>query len=449
VTDHDGTPRAPGSLRRNASLIARREYLDRVRTRTFLAATLVLAAVAVGLALAPIGLRYLDRGTVVRIGVVAESEPALVGPTIAILDGSLNRVPSGADPATWERPYRFEPVASAAAGRAAVDQGSLRGLLTISRAADAGLDFRYVTSGSAASDSSLGLQYATFGAGVLDWTSHAPTGQTVPFRMPTYEVISTTGAIDGGKPIDPQAAASRSVLATILIVLIFVTLTVYGMWVATSVAAEKSTRVMELLISAASPRELLVGKVLGVGGAGLTQYTAIIVPAALVVLFQDRLASLFLGPAPIGGEAPLEGLTLPILGAFLLFFVLGFILYALLYAAAGSLVSRQEDVQQLALPLSLISMASYIAAVAGLGSIGSTLVVVLSFVPFSSPFVMLSRIMLGQVAPLEVALSVAILVASSLLILQLASRIYATGVVLYGQRPGFRDFVRAARAAID
>ncbi len=185
--------------------------------------------------------------------------------------------------------------------------------------------------------------------------------------------------------------------------LIFVTLTIYGMWVATSVAAEKSSRVMELLISAATPRELLVGKVLGVGGAGLTQYAAIVVPAALVVLFQDRIATLVLGPAPLGGEAPLEGLTLPILGAFLLFFVLGFVLYALLYAAAGSLVSRQEDVQQLALPLSLVSMASYIAAVAGIASIGSTFMFVLSFVPFSSPFVMLSRIMLGRVEPWEIA----------------------------------------------
>ena len=234
-----------------------------------------------------------------------------------------------------------------------------------------------------------------------------------------------------------------------LIVLIFVTLTVYGMWVATSVAAEKSTRVMELLISAATPRELLVGKVVGVGGAGLTQYAAIIVPAALVVLFQDRIATLLLGPAPFGGEAPIEGLTLPILGAFLLFFLLGFILYALLYAAAGSLVSRQEDVQQLALPLSLVSMASYIIAVAGIASIGSTFMLVMSFVPFSSPFVMLSRIMMGRVEPWEVLLSVAILVASSIAILGLAARIYATGVVLYGQRPGFRDFLRAARSAAD
>ena len=267
------------------------------------------------------------------------------------------------------------------------------------------------------------------------------------FHPPGFSVVSTS-APDTGPSFDPQLIANRSILATVLIVLIFVTLTVYGMWVATSVAAEKSTRVMELLISAATPRELLVGKVLGVGGAGLTQYAGILIPAALVVLFQDRIAGLLLGPAPVGGEAPLDGLTLPMLGAFLLFFLLGFVLYALLYAAAGSLVSRQEDVQQLALPLSLVSMASYIAAAIGLSSIGSPVVVVLSFIPFSSPFVMLSRIMLGRVEPWEIALSVAILVGTSGLILLLASRIYATGVLLYGQRPGVLAFLRAARTAI-
>ena len=437
----------PG-LRRNAGLIARREYRDRVRTRTFVAATAILAVVAVGLAMAPIGLRYLDRGTIARIGVVAEAEPALAGTVIQILDEQLNRTPEGTDPAAWEKPYRFETVATASLGRAAVDRDVLIGLVTIQRRTDGGLAFAFITSGSPAGETAVGLQFATFGAAVLEWYARAPKGGPVPFEMPTYEVVPTKSATNEGTTLDPQTAASRSVLDTVLIVLIFVTLTVYGMWVATSVAAEKSTRVMELLISAATPRELLVGKVIGVGGAGLTQYAAIVVPAALVVLFQDRIANIVLGPAPLGGEAPLEGLTLPILGAFLLFFLLGFVLYALLYAAAGSLVSRQEDVQQLALPLSLVSMASYIAAVAGIASIGSTFMVVLSFIPFSSPFVMLSRIMLGRVEPWEVVLSVTILAASSLAILGLASRIYATGVVLYGQRPGVRDFFRAARSAI-
>jgi len=443
-----GRRRTGPGLRRNGRLIAQREYLDRVRTRTFVAATGVLVVVAIGLALAPIGLRYLDRGTVIRVGIVA-AEDGVAERALALLDSYLNTPPEGTDPTRWERPFLLSRAPDEGTGRAAVADGRLNVLLVIRRASDGGLAFTLHTPDTAASPLSQRLGFGAVGVGILDWQSRLPADPGVgQFHPPSFDVVSSSSATEAGRPIDPQELASRSVLATVLIVLIFVTLTIYGMWVATSVAAEKSTRVMELLISAARPRELLVGKVIGVGGAGLTQYVAIVVPAALVVVFQDRIASVVLGPSPLAGEAPLEGLTLPILGAFLLFFVLGFVLYALLYAAAGSLVSRQEDVQQLALPLSLISMASYIAAVIGIGSIGSTLVVILSFVPFSSPFVMLARIMLGRVEPWEIALSVAILAGSSLLILRIAARIYATGVVLYGQRPSVLAFLRAARTAI-
>ena len=206
-----GRSARPGpGLRHNAGLIARREYRDRVRTRTFVAATAVLAVVAVGLALAPIGLRYLDRGTIVRIGFVSEAEPALVGSTIAYVDSHLNKVPEGTDPAAWERPYRFEQVATAAAGRAAVDGGKLRGLVTIERGPDGGLNFQYVTPGSAASQSSISLEFATFGAAVLEWNARAPKDQPVPFVIPDFAVVSTSGPTDAGRPIDPQVVASRS-----------------------------------------------------------------------------------------------------------------------------------------------------------------------------------------------------------------------------------------------
>lgn len=437
---------ARGGLRRNAFLIARREYLDRVRTRAFAGATALIAVAAIGLALAPIGLKYLDRDTVVRIGIAAP-EAELATSSIAVLDGILNQLPAGADPAHWEKPYRFEPVASEAAGLQAIQRGTLRGLLTVARRPDRGLGFAYHTPGSAASVTSQLLQYGSFGVAILDWSAELQPGTGIPFHPPSYEVVSTSAATDGGRPIDQQETASRTVLATVLIVLIFINLTIYGMWVATSVAAEKSSRVMELLISAATPRQLLIGKVVGVGAAGLTQYVAVLIPAGAIVLLQDRIAALILGPAPAGGEAPLVGLSLAILVAYGVFFLLGFLLYALLYAAAGSLVSRQEDVQQLALPLSLVTMASYFAAVVGLGSIGSSFVVALSFVPFSSPFVMLARLMLGRVEPWEVVVSLAILAVSSAVVLLLAARIYATGVLMYGQRPGIRAFVRAARAA--
>ena len=88
----------------------------------------------------------------------------------------------------------------------------------------------------------------------------------------------------------PQQAASRAFLGIVFVVLLFITIVIYGMWVATGVASEKSSRVMELMISAASPRQMLTGKVVGIGAAGLTQYVAIAVPALLLLAFQDQIA---------------------------------------------------------------------------------------------------------------------------------------------------------------
>ena len=139
-----------------------------------------------------------------------------------------------------------------------------------------------------------------------------------------------------GVPLDPQETASRAFLGIVFVVLLFMSVVIYGMWVATGVAAEKSSRVMELMISAASPRQMLTGKVVGIGLAGLTQYVAIAVPALAVLAFQDRIAEAILGSDWAAG-APLVGLSPALLAGYGVFFLLGFTLFALIYAAMGSL----------------------------------------------------------------------------------------------------------------
>jgi ABC-2 type transport system permease protein len=306
-----------------------------------------------------------------------------------------------------------------------------------------GLDFTFHGNDGPTSATVQRLQVATFGAAVVEYSQSLGGSRGGPaFHLPAFAVAPTSGGVRAAA-IDPTAVGGQALLASILIVLIFLTLTIYGMWVATSVAAEKTSRVMELLISAATPRQLLVGKVLGAGGAGLTQYVAILVPAAVVLGLQDPIATALIGPAG-PGEAPLVGLTMPILLAFGVFFLLGFLLYAFVYAAAGSLVSRPEDIQQVALPLSFVSMAGYFAAIFGMSAINSTWVAILSFVPFFSPYVMLARIILGHVDAWEVGLSLGLLVAAIAGSAWVAARIYGAGVLLYGQRPGFRTFVRVA-----
>jgi ABC-2 type transport system permease protein len=427
----------------NTGVVAGREFRERVRSRLFFASTIVLALVATVVALGPLVLRLVERTEPSTILVIAD-EPELRDRAIASLDGVLNLRPVGETEETWEPPYRLIPGSDEATAVAEVDAGRVDGALIVIRTPDATLEFDYHTPGAGASAESQLVGFGALATAILDWQRHLPIDATNVFRVPTFDVVPVAAPTDGGQPVDPAAAASRSFLGIAFVVLIFITLVIYGMWVATGVAAEKSSRVMELMISAASPVQLLIGKVVGLGAAGLTQYAVILAPAIAVLLIQDRLAIWVLGPANASSQ-PLAGLTFSLLGVFLVFLLLGFALYALVYAAAGSLVSRPEDLQVIALPLSLISMCGYLIAIAALGGASGPFIKLASVVPFWSPFVMLARVMVGRVEPWELALAIGLLIAAIVVALFLSIRIYSAGVLLYGQRPGLRAFVAAAR----
>ena len=227
-------------------------------------------------------------------------------------------------------------------------------------------------------------------------------------------------------------------------VLIFITIVIYGMWVASGVVAEKSSRVMELLVSAASPRQLVLGKAIGIGLAGATQVAIVLTPAILTLLLEDRIATIILGPD--GGIAPsLQALSPGLVLGFATFYVLGFAMYSLIYAGAGSLVSRPEDLQIIALPLSLIAIVGYLQAILALTGGITWFIRLASFVPFWSPFVMLTRLSVGRVEPQELVISISILLVTIVATAVVAIRIYGAGVLLYGQRPGLRAYVAAAR----
>jgi ABC-2 type transport system permease protein len=422
----------------DALLVARREYLDRIRSRAFRITTAIVALVAVAISLTPIALKYLDQQAVVRIAVTAPTD-SLANGTVRTLDALVNQPPAGQDPARWEKPFRIARTNDLAAGLDDLQAGRLDGLLEVTRRTDGGLDFIFHARDTATSTRAQVIGFAAYGVAILDWTA----GHSLP--PPSFHVQDES-APSGSKeePIDQQELAGRSILAMIFVVLLFISLVTYGMWVATSVATEKTSRVMELLISATHPRNLLLGKVVGVGAAGLTQCLAIVLPALVFFLLQDRIAAVVLDPSA-GPGAPIVGVTPGMLLAYGAFFLLALVLFTLAYAAAGSLVSRQEDIQQLAMPMSFLTMAGYILAIVGLGSITARWVVALSFVPFFSPFLMVTRIMVGRAEPWEVALSMALLIATIIGVAILAERIYGAGVLLYGQRPGIRMFIAAMR----
>lgn len=417
----------------NAAIVARREYGERVDSRLFHLSTILLAILAVLVAFSPLFVRMVDRGTVTRVAVVS-SDIALADRSISILGGILGG-PDGQ--------YRLERWSDQGSALAALSDGSLQAVLVAARGATGRLSFAFHAGDTIGDDRIQQLTVGAFGVAVLEYSAENPVSG---FQMPEFDVLRAGGPGEGGQPIAGAEYASRRILGIVFVVLIFITLVIYGMWVAAGVVAEKASRVMELMISAASARQLVVGKVVGIGAAGLTQAAFILLPAVAALAVEDTIAVALLGPGP--SVAPsLAGLTPALLAAYLAFFVLGFSLYALIYAAAGSLVSRAEDLQMLALPLSLVAIAGYLQAVMALTGGTSTLVRLASYVPFWSPFVMLTRLTVGRVEPWEVVLSFGLLVLTIGLTLVVAVRVYAAGVLLYGQRPSLGAVVAAVRGA--
>jgi ABC-2 type transport system permease protein len=430
----------------NAGIVARREYRDRTRSPLFLASTFILAGLAMMAALAPIGIRGLDRQTVTRIAVIS-SDAELAARAVAIADSVLNVPPSGVADATWKHPYAVEVATDVVRADAQLAASRIGGILQVERLASGQIDVALRTLEGPNSARSQVLSVAAFGIGVIDWSARLPPSDArIQFQPPNYRVDTINTATDAGKPLDAQQSASRGFLGIVFVVLLFITIVIYGMWVATGVASEKSSRVMELMISAASPRQMLAGKVIGIGAAGLTQYLAIALPALVLLAFQDRIAEAALGPDWAAG-AQFVGMTPTLLAGYGVFFLLGFALFALIYAAMGSFVSRPDDLQTLSLPLSLVAMVGYLTAIVAIGGGGGAWVTLASFLPPFSPFVMLARIMVSAVQPWEVLLSVLLLLAAIAVVAVVATRMYAAGVLLYGQRPGLRAFVAAARKA--
>jgi ABC-2 type transport system permease protein len=429
----------------NAAIVARREYVERVHSKLYRLSTLILMVLAIGVAITPIMLRYLDRSSTDRIAVIADDDRLAAG-TIATANGIMNIPPPGVDPNAWSPPFVIERATDREAATYDLAAGRLDAIIDVARAPDGQLLVTYRTAGPADGVRSQLAGFTALSVAILDWTASLPKdSQLGSFHTPKFETQSLTAPVEGGQAVDAVEVASRGFLGTVFIILMFITILIYGMWVAKGVATEKSSRVMELMISAASPRQLLVGKVVGIGGAGLTQYLAVAVPVVLVLGFQDEIARAVLGTAGVG--LPTGGLTVGLLAAYGLFFLLGFALFALIYAAVGSFVSRPDDLQTLSLPLSLIAMAGYLSALLVLLGGGGLFARIASFIPPLSPFTMLSRLMVSTVQPWEVVLSVAILVLAIGLVGFATVRIYATGVLLYGQRPGWRAFLAAARRA--
>jgi ABC-2 type transport system permease protein len=437
----------------NALHVARREYLFRVRGRAFRITTALLAVAVVLVTLVPTILGALGVADPPEIGVHVAADDLTTDPVVAIqavliaaanptdaLDGEVDEP----DPADAEDRARVTRVDDQEAARAQVRDGELDGLLIVSRGDDGDLAFEYVSGAGPVNQTRLLITQAASALAISDRMERAgiSAGEGAElFAPPEF----TATAADPDDARNDEDFGGAYILAYAVVILTFMAILTYGNWVAQSVAEEKSGRVMELLITAATPRQLLTGKVLGTGAAGLTQYAAM-VAAVIIGLVANGPISERLG---VSGSLPIQlpELEPMMIVSFGLFFLLGFVLYSTLYAAAGSMVSRIEDVQQAVGPLMFLAMGGYFASFGALNDPDAGWVGILSVIPFFSPYVMPARMLLTSPTLGEIGLAIALLVVTVVAAIWIASRIYSAGVLLYGQRVGIRTVLRATRVS--
>jgi ABC-2 type transport system permease protein len=428
---------------RNIWLIARREYIERVRTRAFVLTTILLPLFIVGVSVLPVYLMSKAGGG--KVLAIVSADQRLGDFMVQELRSSYKKQSEDTSSTQKKLPGNkpvvefyppSEPTRTTLQQR--VEAKQLTGYLWIDPATskDAQPKATYYSGSSGDflinAQLSSALRNALFRERLLD------TGiDKDAIDKLNAEVHIETQSIQNGTTKKKSAMGSYFG-AYIMMMLLYVSVILYGMNVSRSIIEEKTTRVFEVLLSTLRPIDLMFGKIIGVGAVGLTQIGAWVLMGAaalsypmLIYMMQKNDFSLNIGPAQ--------------LVYFLIFFVLGYLFYSAMSAALGASVNSDRELQQ----LSMIVTGPLIAAIVCLNYVvaspDSTTSQWLSLFPPFTPLLMYLRISVSAVPVWQIALSIALLAASTVFMILICSRIYRVGILMYGKRPTLPELLRWLR----
>ncbi|MDN4084422.1 ABC transporter permease [Paenibacillus polymyxa] len=425
-------------------------FRQKARTKSFIITTLVLALlITLGMNLPY--LISLFKGE----GVGGSDTTAAAHQRLGLIAGNQTEVANQLERFTKEQSnpaaiwVRYDSV-QAPAMQQALNNGKLQGYVQFTEPAAKGDTFPKVEYVSVEKEPSpavitlvqTGLQEAKVKAimGDKSLTSDQIREISTPVLVDSREVDSPSEA--GGAAGKEEKATSmiNYGLVYVLMILFFTSSMMTGNMIAAEVTSEKSSRIMEILITSVSPLTQMFGKIIGIFLVGLLQIAvfAAVMCANLMLPHNNVILS------SVGLD--LSQLNIAVLGYGLIFYILGYFLYAVLFAAVGSIVSRTEELGQAIMPITVLSLAAFYIGIFNIAAPDTIFIKVAGYIPFFSPTVMLLRIGLERASLLEIWLSLAILVASILLFGWLAAKIYRTGVLMYGKRPSFKELRKAMKA---
>ncbi|GIP23588.1 ABC transporter permease [Paenibacillus sp. J22TS3] len=260
-----------------------------------------------------------------------------------------------------------------------------------------------------------------------------------PIQIDTQQVKSESGGSQASSGKGKMNTANY-IFVYIMMVLFWMTTVTTGNMIASEVTSEKSSRIMEILITSAAPVTQMFGKIIGMFLIGILQIAvfAVVITVNIMLPHNKGAFSQF--------GININELDLSVLVYGLLFYILGYLLFATLFAAIGSMVSRTEDLGQAVMPITMISLASFYIGTFSASSPNSMILKVASYIPFTSPVSMLVRAGLSDTPMWEVGLSLLILLISIFFFGWLSAKIYRTGVLMYGKRPTWKEVRKAMQA---
>ncbi len=387
---------APLSSGQMVRLVAAREISTRIRDRTFIASSVLMIVLILGVLVFQVVVNSGDDTQ--RVGVVGD--PGQLGTAIEAQAGALD---------VGVEVVRFD---TDDAARAAVEAEEVDGAL-VGAAASPEFVVR---------EADPTLEALVSGAvGAVALSDTLAQAGVDPASLP--QVTVTTLDDDG----DAQGVA----VAIVGVIVLYSLLILFAQFVAQGVVEEKASRVVELLLATMKPWQLLAGKILGLGVLGLGQIAVI--------------AAIGIGGALAFDVVDLPGELVGTVLWLLFWFVLGYALYASLFAVAASLVSRQEDLGSVLTPASLVLVAGFIVAVQAASDPDSTLAVVTSYVPGLSPMVMPVRQAAGDVALWEVGVAIVLMLLAIALVVRLGGRVYSGALLRTAGRTKIKEALRAGR----
>lgn len=397
--------RAGGGAFRNFYLIARREFLTRVRSRFFQIGTVVLMILLAG---------YI----VLQAFVISKSTTTVKVGFVGATQAFAQPLQSAASSSSLKIETRVVP--DVATGQAQVRDGTLDALVSGQPSAP-----------DVAVKDSLD---ATVAATLDGLVKEVVLNQAVTASGGNASAIEAQVAAANIHLVllDPNAAkrTQSQVVGVFVAALLYVALLLYGQFVAQGVVEEKANRIIEILLSTVHPRELMLGKVVGIGLVGFVQLILLSVVALVTVLRTHAVS--------------VPAVTVQAVAGGLLWFVLGFVLYALMFAAAASLVSRQEDLAAVTTPVTLLIVGTYLAFFWVLANPTAPLAVALSIIPPFAPVLMASRIATGDAEAWQIALAVVLTMIEIAALNALAARIYENSVLRVGTRVKLLEAWRGA-----